>query len=133
MSRPHREFYRATFVRYAFVLTGMFAAYALSPWAPGPWHDTASLRFITAAHCPLSVLSAGFAVYVLLQVTGNLLGLWLYLIGFVALAVTIRPDRPTNGMGDAAVLLAIVLHFAAARLAIIAYATRDTHGNRPAQ
>lgn len=132
MSRP-REFYRAPFVRYAFIVTGAFAAFALSPWAPPAWHDTASLRFITSV-MPLWPMSAAFAVYVLLLLTGNLacvivgdfLGLWLYLIGFVALAVTIRPDRPTNAMGDAAVFLAIVLHFAAARLAVIAWHTRDT-------
>lgn len=134
MSRPqHREFYRAPFVRYAFILSGSFAAYALSPWAPRAWHDTSSLRFITSV-MPLWPMAGAFAVYVALLLTGNLLcvivadflGLWLYLIGFVALAVTIRPDRPTNGIGDAAVFLSIVLHFAAARLAVIAYHTRDT-------
>lgn len=124
MTMRQGAFYRSPVVRLAFIISGAFLTYALSPWAPEPWHDTPSLRFLHMV-LPYSFMAAGFAVYTLLLlgpircvIVADAIGLALYLIAFVALLVTVRFDRPTNPFAITGVALAVVLHFAACRLAI---------------
>lgn len=119
-------FYRTAITQYGFALAGAFLAYALSPWAPPPWHDTPSLRWLHSV-MPYSVMAGGFALYTLLLLThrivatviADFIGLAAYGTGLVAVLVTLRMDRPTNPLLIASLFLACVLHFAAGRLALI--------------
>lgn len=125
---PHRAphpFYRSPFTRVAFIITGAPLAWVMSPWGPQEWHESPSLHWLHLV-LPWSLLSGLFAVYVILQVWGEIhaiaaadfIGSVLYGWEFVALAVTAQAHR-VNPIAIAAMFLAFAFHLAALRLAII--------------
>lgn len=127
-----REFYRSPLTPLSFVAFGILVAFVLSPWGPSPWRDTYSLRFIHTV-IPWPVMSAVFLVYVALLLTRKLrwiivadvLGMFAYGVGFVALLATSRPDRPGNPFAFAGCGLAVVFHYLAARLAFIEWSNQQ--------
>lgn len=124
--------YRIPLTRWSCAITGAYLAYALSPWGPAQWRDTPSLRWLHQV-LPWIALTVLFGLYTVLLAWGRLravivadgIGAVLYGWELIALAVTTRTDSPTNPLAIAAVLLAMVLHIAAARLAIMAVVRRD--------
>lgn len=121
--RDH-AFYRSTLVRATFIVSGGYLASLLSPWGPVALRNTPSLLWLDRV-IPFDVLSVAFLVYTALLVWGSIeasviadfLGLFLYLIEFIALCVT-APGHPNNGWVFCAFVLAIVFHIAAGRLAL---------------
>lgn len=124
-----RAFYRSDSTRWAFIITGVIVAFTLSPVGPDAWRDTPSLDVIHRVTGTWWIVTALFICYSALLLTNRLrllivaecIGLWLYACGLVALLVTIRPDHPTNPLVVCGLVLACVLHYQAARLALIQY------------
>jgi hypothetical protein len=133
MIRRDHAFYRSTLVRLSFILTGGYLAWLLSPWGPTRLHDTPSLLWLNRI-LPWWLLALLFAVYTLLLVWGgplssivaDSLGAFLYLCEFIALCAT-AGGHPVNGWAFCSFFLAIAIHFAAARLAMLDYQNRRTH------
>lgn len=121
--RPH-PFYRSTLVRLTFIISGGYLTFLLSPWGPTGLKDSPSLLWLDRV-IPFPVLSVAFLLYTALLVWGTIgatvaadfLGLFLYLIEFVALCATAH-GHPNNGWVFCAFALAIVFHVAAGRLAL---------------
>lgn len=118
-------FYRSQWTRWLFIATGAWLTYTVSPYAPAPWHDTPSLRWLHQV-LPYWLMAGLCAVYVLmlarnhltLVIVADYLGLALYLLAFVALLATLRDWRPTNPFAIAGTLLAVGYHLHAGRLAV---------------
>lgn len=134
--RPHLPFYRSNTIRFSFIITGTFIAWALS-FGPDDWHHTPSLNWLHHA-LPWPVMSIGFALYVVALLTGRIgaiifadfLGLAMYGAAFVALLATLEPTRSNNPLALSAMALVCVLHFAAGRLAVIERERRDDGRSR---
>jgi hypothetical protein len=121
-----RSFYRSPLTPVAFVVTGLFCSWSLSPWGPQRMTEAPSLQLLRHA-MPFSLMAAAFLLYVVLILTGQIraviladcIGGVIYLSEFLALAWT---SHDSSNIGNpiliAAVLLAVVLHALALRLAI---------------
>ena len=117
-------FYRSIFMRRVFIATGLFGAWSAA-FSPAQWHNTPSLRLIAHLGLPWPVLSIPLALYVALLTWGqplavelaDWLGLWMYLVLVISVAVTIRSDRPFNPFVFALALVGTAAHLHAARLA----------------
>lgn len=125
MIRREQAFYRSSFVRWAFVGTGLLLAVVFSPWAPTDWHASPSLLWLHR-FVPWPIVSGLFLIYAVLLIWGSVkasivadwLGLFLYLCEFLALSAT-SSGHPTNPIVFVALFLTCVLHLAAGRLALI--------------
>lgn len=125
--------YRSSFVRWAFIVSGLLLAAAFSPWAPYHWHSSDSLRWIHQ-WVPWPVIALLFLGYALLHlwgsvaasITAGLLGLAIFMAETIALAFTARADK-FNPIIFVAFFLVCVLHFAAARLAVQEDEDRKAH------
>lgn len=124
MARPH-PFYRSTVLRWCFIASGTFLAFALSPWSPQAWRLDPSLAAI-ARTVPLWIGSVLFGVYVVLLLVGrasvdvvaDYLGLFLYLCALITRCVSAMHHHPLNPFFVAALFLTCALHSAAGRLAL---------------
>lgn len=126
MCGRQRAFYRSPVTQVAFVLTGLYMAYAFSPWGPTEWRKTPSLQQLHRG-VPWPALVAAFLIYVALILAGSrsitagalgaYFGLLLYLVGFAAMIWTLHLSHKSNPFALTGIILACVLHFGAARLA----------------
>lgn len=132
MTGHSRAFYRSEFTRWLFIGTGCVSGYSISPWGPTAWRQTPSLQLLHTV-IPWPVMTALFAVYVLLLLTARLpavmaadiLGLGLYLCTVIAMILTTRIGQPANLILASAGALAVGYHFMAARLAFLQIAVEE--------
>lgn len=139
LRRSEREaFYRSKTARGATAGAGLYLA-ATFAFGPPQWRNTPSLRWLHQ-FLPWPVVAALFTIYAVLLFTGRALpvaagcGLGMILYGweFLALLWTTHPSRPQNPVALACVFLTCVLHYQAARLAIIQRETdRAQHTETP--
>lgn len=139
LRRGRREaFYRSAVARWATAAAGTYLSITFA-FGPPQWRNTPSLRWLHQ-FLPWPVVSILFAVYAVLLFVGRSLpvavgcsvGMILYGWEFLALLWTTDPGRPQNPVAIGCVFLTCVLHYQAARLAIIQRETDRADHTEPA-
>lgn len=121
-------FYRSQVSRVAMILTGIFNTVMMSPAGPPQWKHSQSLLWLDHHYIPFWLLAVAFGIYTVLilidswppvTAAGCILGMAIYTVIFLAAVASGFRGVTANPIGASALLLAVVFHYHAGRLAYI--------------